>query len=144
MSSKVPLYFLTRQSANGIHSIRLIAWVSLKSIGRYLLPVRAVVDTGSPISLIPFKIWGQALVTRGEIDVVRSIADRPECDLEVTHGQITISLLDDNWNEIVTDWTIQADLCHTSEMPIILGMHDFLSQGRLMMDYPANEAWLEL
>ncbi len=78
------------------------------------------------------------------IRLIPSISDRSECDLEVTHGQITLSLLDDNWNEIVTDRTIQADLCHTSEMPIILGMYDFLSQGRLLMDYPANEAWLEL
>ena len=84
------------------------------------------------------------MVTMGKLATIPSISGRPECDLEATHGQITISLLDDNWNEIVTDWTIQADLCHTSEMPIILGMHDFLNRGCLMMDYPANSAWLEL
>ncbi len=144
MSSKVPLHFLIEQSTDDIPSIRLMAWVSFKSIEGYLYPMKAIIDTGAPVSLIPFKVWGRAMVTMGKPATIPSISDRPECDLEVTHGQITISLLDDNWNEIVTDWTIQADLCHTSEMPIILGMHDFLSQGRLMMDYPANEAWLEL
>jgi hypothetical protein len=105
--------------------------------------MKAIIDTGSPVSLIPFKVWGQAVVTMGKPATIPSISDRPECDFEVIHGEITISLLDDNWDEIVTNWTIQADLCHTSEMPLILGMYDFLSQGRLVMDYPANEAWLK-
>jgi hypothetical protein len=144
MSSKIPLYFLAEQSADGIPSIRLMAWVSFKSIEGHLYPMKAIIDTGAPVSLIPFRVWGRSMVTMGKPAAIPSISERPECDLKVTHGRITISLLDDNWNEIVKDWTIQADLCHTSEMPIILGMHGFLSQGCLMMNYPANEAWLEL
>ncbi len=144
MSSKFLLHFLTGQPVEGIPYVRLMAWVSFKSTSGYLYPVRAIIDTGAPVSLIPFKIWGQSIVTRDASGVIPSISGRPECDIEITHGQITISLLDDNWDTVVTDWTIQADLCHTSEMPLILGMYDFLTQGRLVMDYPANEAWLEL
>lgn len=142
MSSKVPLHFLTYP--HNIPTIRLVSWVSFKSLEGYLNPMQAIIDTGAPVSLIPFKVWGQAMVTLGDPTTIPSVSDRPECDLEVTEGQITLSLLNDDWQPVINDWIIQADLCHTSEMPLILGMHDFLSRGRLVMDYPTNEAWLEL
>lgn len=104
----------------------------------------AIIDTGAPTSLIPFRVWGQSLVTLGESEVIASVSDRPECDLHVIRGQITLALLDEEGNRLIENWTIRADLCHTSEMPLLLGMKDFLEECRLVMDYPANKAWLEL
>ena len=68
----------------------------------------------------------------------------PTRQLDVFHGEITFSVLDEEGKEIIKDLTIEADLCHTSELPILLGMHHFLSLGRLVMDYPTGEAWLQL
>ena len=134
MSFKIPLHFRTRVSSDGIPSIRLMAWVSLKSIDKNLAPMKVIIDTGSPISMIPFKIWGQALVTMGKSDVMRGVADRPECDLEVIHGEITLSLLDNYGKIVVKDLTIPAFLGKTSEVPFILGMHDFLSKLKVSFD----------
>ena len=104
----------------------------------------AIADIGAPVSLFPFKAWGRSLVTLGESSTVPSISGRPECDLKVFQGEITFSILDEQGKEIIKDMTIEADLCHTSELPILLGMHDFLSFGRFVMDYPTGEAWLRL
>lgn len=144
MSSKIPLYFHSEESADGKLSIRLYAWIALKSLDGYTAPMIAIADIGAPVSLFPFKAWGRSLVTLGESSTVSSISGRPECDLEVFQGEITFSILDEQGKEIIKDMTIEADLCHTSELPILLGMHDFLSLGRFVMDYPTGEAWLEL
>ena len=97
MSSKIPFYFLSQPSQDGRVSTRLFAWVSLKSLEENLDPMIAIIDTGAPSSLIPFKIWGQADVTRGERGFIHTVSDRPECDIGVTHGQITLSFLNDMW-----------------------------------------------
>ncbi len=80
MSSKIPLHFLVEQSTDDIPSIRLMAWVSFKSIEGYLYPMKAIIDTGAPVSLVPFKVWGRAMVTLGQPATIPSISDRPECD----------------------------------------------------------------
>ena len=143
MSIKIPLYFLTIPSQNAPPSIRLFAWVAFKSDRRYLKRQRVIIDTGTSVSLIPFKIWGQCIVTRGERGVIYSLVDQPDCEVEVTHGQITFSLVDEEENVLVKDITIETDLCDTSEMPPILGWHDFLSKGTLFANYRSGEAWLE-
>ena len=66
------------------------------------------------------------------------------CDTGVTAGEITFSLVHEHGEEMVKDLKISAYLCDTSEMPPILGWHDFLSEGRLHIDYAANQASLEL
>ncbi len=142
MSTKIPLYFLTRPSADGISVTRLFAWVSLKSNETDVGPMRAIIDSGSPISMIPFKFWGQAVVEMGAHNTIPTISDRPECDLGVTHGEVTISLLNDKWEKLVTDINLPADLCDTSEMPFLLGMHGFLKLGRLVMDYGSSVIWM--
>ena len=143
MSVKIPLSFRTRLSKDGLLSIRLLAKVSFQSRDEYLLPLTAIIDTGAPVSMIPFNVWGQCVVTRGKQLSIPSITERPECDILVTQGTITLALVDDEGNYLLKDLTIPADLCHTSELPIILGMHGFLSQGDLRMKYSTEEAWLE-
>ena len=144
MSTKIPLYFRTRFSADGTPTTRLFAWVSLKGFEKETEPMKAIIDTGSPVTLIPFRAWGQALVEMGEHEMLPTISERPECNLGVTHGEVTISLLDAEGKKLVEGLKLPADLCDTREMPFLLGMHEFLKRGRLVMDYPAGEAWLEL
>lgn len=143
MSIRIPLHFLTHSSASNIPSTPLLAWVSLKTLEDELPPMEAIVDIGSPVSLIPFRIWGQAQVTMGERSSISFFSDRPECELGVTHGEVTISLFDEDGNRLIKDFTLPTDLCDTSEMPFILGMYGFLSLGGLFMKEGTGEAWLE-
>jgi len=45
MSSKVPLHFLTYQ--HNIPTIRLVSWVSFKSLEGYLNPMQAIIDNSA-------------------------------------------------------------------------------------------------
>ena len=65
------------------------------------------------------------------------------CEIGVTYGKITFSLVDEDENVLVKDITIHADLCDTSEMPPLLGWHDFLEKAPLYTNYITGEAWLE-
>ena len=96
MSSKVPLYFQTKPSPTGPPSIRLFAWVAFKSGENYLEAEPVIIDTGAPVSLIPFRIWGQCSVMLGKRATIYSVTDQPECDLGVTVGEITFSLVDED------------------------------------------------
>lgn len=78
MSSKVPLYFQTKLSSVGPPSIRLLAWAAFKSDQNYLEAEPVIIDTGAPVSLIPFNIWGQCSVKLGERATIYSVVDQAE------------------------------------------------------------------
>lgn len=143
MSTRIPLYFLTIPSPDAPPTIRVFAWASFKSDGRYLEPRRVILDIGTSVSLIPFKIWGQCVVTREKRGTIYSLVDKAECEVGVTYGKITFSLLDEEDNLLVKDITIHADLCDTSQMPPLLGWHDFLEKTTFFTNYRTGEAWLE-
>ena len=45
-----------------VRLIRLLATIQLKTAGGWTKEYRAIVDTGNPISVIPFSIWNQARI----------------------------------------------------------------------------------
>ncbi len=143
-SSKIPLYLKSRPNSDGITITRVVAYVGfLKMNGQYL-KVRAIIDTGAPVSLIPFNVWSWCPVELGKKRIIQSVTDREECNFEVYQGEITIALFDEAGSMILSDLTIEVDLCATSEMPTLLGVHDFLSRGCLHVDYAGGEAWFEM
>lgn len=148
MSSSVDLYFLTElaeidQSAHSVPVIRLFAWVSFATLDGFTPAYRAIIDTGSPVSIVPFNIWGGCAVELFGPDRILSFSGAPECEIPVQAGEITLIIFDAR-NQRTDELTIRADLCDTSEVPLILGMHDVLARGILHADYPRNQAWLEI
>ncbi len=145
MSFKIKLHFKTfpprPDDPLTASIVRLFAWVQFKTFSGYTDPFRAIVDTGAPVSLVPFKVWGQCAVTLLGERTVPTISERPECDLRASVGRVTLRLFDEAAES--PDLPLYADLCHTSEMPLILGFKDFLEQGVLHCDYPGQEAWFE-
>ncbi len=145
MSFRIGLSFVTLPPRSdemfAVSTMRLFARVRFKTWKGYTRGFRAIVDTGAPVSLIPFKVWGQCAVTLLGERTVPTISERPECDLRASVGRVTLRLFDDVAES--PDLPLYADLCHTSEMPLILGFKDFLEQGVLHCDYPGQEAWFE-
>ena len=143
-SSKIPLYLTSRPNSEGMIVTRVIAYVGFWTGNEYDMSDIAIIDTGAPVSLIPFSVWSWCPVELGKKRVIQSVTDREECDFEVYQGEITIALFDEAGSMILSDLTIEVDLCATSEMPTLLGVHDFLSRGCLHVDYVGDEAWFEV
>jgi hypothetical protein len=124
--------------------IRVVAHVGLLKNYGELLKLRAIVDIGAPVSLIPFSVWSWCPVELGKQSFVQLVSGREECDLEVYDGEVTIALFDEAGKMLLSDLTIEVDLCATSGIPTLLGVHDFLEHGCLHVDYRKGEAWFEM
>ncbi len=147
MSTKIRLIFQSLppdpQNALSVPVIRLLGRAFFKTWDGYTLPFTAIIDTGSPTSVIPFRIWARCAVeTLGE-DKIFGFVDKEECAISVTSGYVTCVLYDEEHNQS-GDLRIRADLAATSEVPFILGFHDVLERGRLVCDYRQGEAFLEI
>jgi hypothetical protein len=143
-SSKIPLYVKSHTNNEGMTVTRVVAYVGLLKNDGELLKVRAIVDIGAPVSLIPFSVWSWCPVELGKQRFVQLVSGRKECDLEVYEGKVTIALFDEAGNMLLSGLTIEVDLCATSGMPTLLGVHDFLERGCLHVDYRKGEAWVEM
>lgn len=144
-SSRIPLYIKkSRPNPEDITVIRVVAYVGFLVDGHYETRDTAVVDIGAPISLIPFNVWSWCPVELGKQRFVQLVSGREECDLEVYDGEVTIALFDEAGKMLLSDLTIEVDLCATSGIPTLLGVHDFLEHGCLHVDYRTGEAWFEM
>ena len=147
MSSRIELFFITKpedtEQEYAVPSIRLMAYVKFATLGGLTEFYPAMVDTGSPISVVPFKIWARCSVKLFGPDRLASFSGNPDCEIAVQAGEIRL-VVQDRSGARTNELTIRADLCDTSEVPLILGMHDVLARGTLYADYPNNEAWLEV
>ena len=147
MSSRVNLFFLPRPSdpelAYAAPFIRLMAYVRFATLDGFTDIYRAIVDTGSPVSVVPFRIWARCSVNLFGPDRLASFSGKSECEIPVQAGEVNLVIQDEYGNQ--TDkLTVRADLCDTSEVPLILGMHDVLTRGVLHSDYLGDKAWLEI
>lgn len=143
-SSKIPLYLKSHVNHEGITITRVVAYVGFWNGNGYNIKDRAIVDIGAPVSLIPFRVWSWCPVELGKQRFVQLVSEREECDLEVYDGEVTIALFDEVGNMLLSDLTIEVDLCATSGIPTLLGVHDFLERGCLHVDYRTGEAWFEM
>ena len=143
-SSKIPLIVRSDTNDEGMKIIRVVAHVGLLKNDGELLNLRAIVDIGAPVSLIPFSVWSWCPVELGKQRFVQLVSGRQECDLEVYEGEVTITFFDKAGNMLLSDLTIEVDLCATSGMPTLLGVHDFLEHGCLHVDYRTEEGWFEM
>ncbi|HFD39511.1 MAG TPA: hypothetical protein ENJ31_06645 [Anaerolineae bacterium] len=116
--------------------------MTFKTWDGYTYDYPAIIDTGAPVSIIPFRIWGQCAIKQLGQDTIRGLVDRDECDLEVTAAQVTCALTDGA--SITDDIRIRADLAPTSEMPLILGFKDLLERAELCCNYQSGVAYLEI
>lgn len=148
MSTRVPLEFFEfwdpRWLEYGIRVLttRLIARVAFATPdGSATDKKRAIVDTGAPLALLPRSIWEQCAVKIMGQSTVGGIVPKPECQLAVHMGEVTCFLPAEDGATVAT--TLKAYLAPVDEVSLLLGFEGLLDCFRLVVDYPARNAFLE-
>ena len=147
MSTKIKLYFKEFPSpelmARGvsIRSIRLFAEIRFKTHDGWTNPYSAILDTGAPACVIPFKIWSRCEVNLLADYTLRGIIPKEECSLPVLVGKLVCVLVDRERES--DEFSIRAYLTLTDEVPLMLGFDGLLEETRLCMNYQQKEAFLE-
>ena len=145
MSTKIGLTFQRLPDIEllhrGIAYIRLLCNVQLQTLTDSLLVRPAIVDTGSPLCLIPSDLWEQVRTQQFEATQIGGLLARKECAIPARVGILGITLLDPQGHR--QRLTVRAFLAQTTEVPLILGFQDCLEKATVHLSFPRSEAWLE-
>ena len=125
-----------------VRYIRILANVSFQTLGSdWTKPTEAIIDTGSPISIIPRHVWEQ--IRHGfysNVEVEVPIGGRGAMG---RFGQVTLRFHDaQESTQASPPLTIKADLLSDDSHPIVLGFEDFLTDVELYSNYPQQEVYL--
>lgn len=145
MFTKVRLYWKTdfdpTHLANGVHVriIRLYVPVSFRETTEWSEPVNAIINLGSPLTVLPKRVWQtmqniqylSGMVPLGGIGKGTVLARLAKIELAFLSTQ----------KEIVKR-TIKAYLAEDDAVPLLLGIEDLITNTRLVSDYPKNKAFL--
>jgi len=150
VSIKINLEFETRVDidflAKGIsfRLIRLISRIKLKSKEGFTRTYDAIVDTGNPITIIPFSIWSKASVHLISHDQVKlyGLGTEDNSAIKGNIGQIEIIFLDEQRSS--ASITLKAYLIEDDKAPLLIGFEDVLTLMKLVSDYKNNVAYLEV
>jgi len=129
--------------------IRLRTHVILSTAPTAPVPA-AVIDTGAPLSLFPRRLWQRAQIRFFEEDTeafrdfvaIRGL-DRRAPRLSCQFGSARIAIFDLQGNS--SGWLeVPAYLSDRDDITFTLGFAGFLDRGRLLVDYPARRASIDL
>jgi len=117
--------------------------VAFKTDDGYTEPKEyAIIDTGSPIAIIPPRVWATSKAKVLKDYKITGLVDKEECRLTVSFGELACCLLDEG--NITDEFPIKADLAYTDELPIILGFADLLDEIAIHIDCKNDFAYLEV
>lgn len=146
MSTKrIKLYFWKFDNPDlvdvDIGIIRLFCEVAFVSEEGYTDLYSAVLDTGAPVSVIPYQIWSMLKVNKIKEYAIRGIVPKKECSLPVTIGEVSCILLDKE--QRTKRIKVNSYLAHSNEVPLIIGFKDLLDRFGIYFDFKKNLAYLE-
>ncbi|MBI1742897.1 hypothetical protein HYR54_07495 [Candidatus Acetothermia bacterium] len=130
------------KKVKGIEIIRLKCWVQFKKTQGWTDPYRALVDTGAPISLIPFSLWDASEHKVLADHSVSGVVPKPECSIPIKVGTLSCKLVDTEGHES-KEMEIHAYFALNDDVPLILGFKDVLARFPHFFDYPQRDAYLE-
>jgi hypothetical protein len=149
MSIKVNLEFVTKFDLNllskgkKVRLIRLIGDAHLLGEKNWLPLEKVIIDTGNPISIIPFSIWSLAKVSmiNNSANKIYGLNDNEATAIQAKLGWITIVMKDEFAASKPIE--IKAYLLNADTAPFIIGYEDLLTNAVLHSDYKRNIAYLE-
>ena len=124
-----------------VRYIRILADVSFETADGWTEPMKAIIDTGGPISIIPRSVWEQ---------VRHGFYSNRETDVRVGGraavgkvGQVTLRFHDaQEQDRISPSLTLKAYLLSDDSYPIVLGFEDFLTDVELHSNFPQQQVYL--
>ena len=127
-----------------IRSIRLIATIRLKTRDGWTRAYDAIVDTGNPISIIPFSIWSKAQVRLLLPDKTKLYGIGAD-DKAAVSGKLAevIGVFRDP-QKTSQPMRIKAHILEDDSAPLLIGFEDILTDVKLVSDYGSKDAYLEM
>lgn len=146
MSIKINLYFQTfvdlelLEKGVNLEVIRLLGKLEFEKEGGWSDVYPAIVDTGAPVSLIPFDIWEEAKVEVLTDYRIKGVVPKEGCSLQVKVGRVNVRLVDE---EGATEkLNIMAYLAPTNKVPLIIGFKDLLANGSVYCRFENRKAFI--
>ena len=147
MFTKVRLYWKTdfdpAHLTNGIHVriIRLYVPVSFRETTEWSDPVNAIIDIGSPLTVLPKRVWQ----TMQNVQYLSDIVPLGGIGKGVVMARLAkIELAFLSTKKEIVERTIKAYLAEDDAVPLLLGVEDLFTQARFVCDYPKGKAFLQL
>lgn len=147
MSTKIRLHWQTdidfqhQPQGQHVRIIRLIALVCFPEGNDWSHPYEVIVDTGSPLTLLPKMIW-QNMNVHAFLSEAISLGGIGKGVVSARLAEINVAFLETR-KEIV-ELKIKAYLAEHDAVPLLLGVEDLLTQARLVCDYPKGKAFLQV
>lgn len=140
--TKIDLEFLSEGVA--VRLIRLLGTVHLKSYQNWSPEEKVIIDTGNPISIVPFSIWQnieRKILLRSKTKLY-GLSASDETALSGQLAEVTIAFKDQK--NVSKPIKIKAALLDSDNAPFIIGYEDILTEAKLVSDYKNDIAYLEL
>jgi len=147
VSIKIDLEFETRLDSDllsvgiSIRLIRLIASLRLKTAEAWTDPYKAIIDTGSPITLIPKHVWEKVSVKwiiPGSIQLTGLGSGGVSGKL----AEVVMVFLDKKGTS--PSISLKAFLVDSDTIPLIIGFEDVLTDIKMVCDYKSKSAFLQI
>jgi len=122
-------------------NVRVVAQTTFRTSEGWLASRDAIVDLGSPVSVLPQDIWKTCAVRDLTDYEVRGVVPREECVLKGRLGKIDCVIHDER-NE-APPLSLTAFLAPIVGIPLILGFYELLTMFDLHCSYTDKKAWLE-
>lgn len=101
-----------------------------------------ILDTGAPISVIPYDLWCDSdrdVLTNYEM---RGVVPKEECKVPVDVGKVKCIIVD-KFGNTSKEFEICAYLVPTNLVPLIIGFKNLLEDFKIVIECKKNESFLE-
>ena len=148
MSTRINLFFKEFKNPNLVEkgvvfpAIRLFGRVQFKTRDGWTDAYVAIVDTGAPTWVLPFKVWSECEVELLTDHTLRGVVPKEECSLPILVGKITCILVDKERES--AEFDVITYLAMTNDVPLLIGFQGLLERATLRVDYQSREAFLKI
>ena len=150
MSIKIRLDFQTKIDLDfllkgvSLRLIRLIATIRLKTRDGWTRAYDAIVDTGNPISIIPFSIWSKAQVRLLLPEQTQLFGIGVDGKAAVSGKLAEVIGIFRDQQKVSRPLRIKAHILEDDSAPLLIGFEDILTNVKLVSDYKSKEAYFEV